>query len=64
MAVVARQPRSGAASPPAARRLVIVGAPNVGESVTFNALTGAYTVVSNYPGTTVEITQGRADLGG
>ncbi|MFH0810236.1 MAG: ferrous iron transport protein B, partial [Pseudomonadota bacterium] len=26
--------------------------------------TGAYAVVSNYPGTTVEITQGRADLGG
>jgi ferrous iron transport protein B len=46
------------------RRLVIVGTPNVGKSVTFNALTGAYAVVSNYPGTTVEVISGRTLLNG
>jgi ferrous iron transport protein B len=51
-------------APVPGRRLVIVGSPNVGKSVTFNALTGAYAVVSNYPGTTVEVTRGRARLNG
>ncbi|MCL4369065.1 MAG: ferrous iron transport protein B [Actinobacteria bacterium] len=43
--------------------LVIVGNPNVGKSALFNRLTGARVVVSNYPGTTVEVTRGhlRAD---
>lgn len=40
------------------RRIVLVGAPNVGKSVIFNVLTGTYVTVSNYPGTTVEVTQG------
>lgn len=44
--------------------LAIVGSPNVGKSVLFNALTGAYATVSNYPGTTVEVTRGQARLGG
>ncbi len=43
---------------------VIVGSPNVGKSVLFNRLTGAYVTVSNYPGTTVEVTRGKARLGG
>ncbi|MBM3474636.1 MAG: ferrous iron transport protein B [Armatimonadetes bacterium] len=43
--------------------LVIVGSPNVGKSVLFNGLTGAYVTVSNYPGTTVEVSRGRAKLG-
>jgi ferrous iron transport protein B len=37
----------------------LVGSPNVGKSVLFNALTGAYVTVSNYPGTTVEVARGR-----
>jgi small GTP-binding protein len=57
-------PRSPAAAAPAPRRLVLVGNPNVGKSVIFGALTGTYVTVSNYPGTTVEITRGSADLGG
>lgn len=38
--------------------VVLVGNPNVGKSVVFNALTGVYVDVSNFPGTTVEITRG------
>jgi ferrous iron transport protein B len=41
------------------RRVVLVGNPNSGKSVFFNALTGMYVDVSNFPGTTVEITQAR-----
>lgn len=39
-------------------RLVLAGNPNVGKSVFFNYLSGMYADVSNYPGTTIEITQG------
>lgn len=38
--------------------LFLVGSPNVGKSVLFGALTGSYAVVSNYPGTTVEVSRG------
>jgi ferrous iron transport protein B len=44
------------------RRLMIVGNPNVGKSVVFNQLTGAYVVVSNYPGTTVEVSRGHMKI--
>lgn len=40
--------------------IFLVGNPNVGKSVIFAYLTGRYTVVSNYPGTTVEVARGRA----
>jgi len=39
---------------------VLVGNPNVGKSVLFGRLTGRYATVSNYPGTTVGVTRGRA----
>ena len=39
--------------------LVLAGNPNVGKSVVFGLLTGTYVEVSNFPGTTVEITRGR-----
>ncbi len=38
--------------------LLLVGNPNVGKSVLFGALTGRYVTVSNYPGTTIEVTRG------
>jgi ferrous iron transport protein B len=38
--------------------LALAGNPNVGKSVFFNTLTGTYTEVSNFPGTTVTITKG------
>jgi ferrous iron transport protein B len=40
-------------------QVVLVGNPNVGKSVVFNALTGTYVDVSNFPGTTVELMRGR-----
>ena len=45
-------------------RIALVGNPNVGKSVVFGWLTGQYVTVSNYPGTTVEITQGNSKIGG
>ncbi|HEY5996352.1 MAG TPA: FeoB small GTPase domain-containing protein, partial [Candidatus Deferrimicrobiaceae bacterium] len=44
-------------------KLVLVGCPNVGKSLLFNRLTGAYVAVSNYPGTTVEVSRGKARIG-
>ncbi|OIO81203.1 MAG: hypothetical protein AUJ89_01270 [Candidatus Omnitrophica bacterium CG1_02_43_210] len=44
-------------------KIAIVGSPNVGKSVLFNALTGSYAVVSNYPGTTVEVSRGKTRIG-
>ena len=45
--------------PSPARRIVLLGNPNVGKSALFNALTGLRATVSNYPGTTVEVYRGR-----
>lgn len=42
-------------------KLVLAGNPNVGKSVFFNYLTGVYVDVSNFPGTTVDISSGRFD---
>jgi ferrous iron transport protein B len=42
----------------AEQTIVLVGNPNVGKSVLFSKLTGKYVIVSNYPGTTVEISRG------
>ncbi|MBI3083816.1 MAG: 50S ribosome-binding GTPase, partial [Candidatus Omnitrophica bacterium] len=47
-----------------AARLVVTGNPNVGKSVIFQLLTGRYTTVSNYPGTTVVVARGSASLDG
>jgi ferrous iron transport protein B len=44
-------------------RVALVGQPNVGKSVVFGRLTGRYVTVSNYPGTTVAVTSGRALVG-
>jgi ferrous iron transport protein B len=51
-------------SGPRPQKLFLVGNPNVGKSVIFNALTGTYAVVSNYPGTTVEVLEGTVIIGG
>jgi ferrous iron transport protein B len=49
---------------PTVRKIVLVGNPNVGKSVIFRLLTGSYVLVSNFPGTTVEISRGKLDAGG
>lgn len=43
-------------------KVLLVGNPNVGKSVLFSLLTGRYVTVSNYPGTTVEVSRGNARL--
>lgn len=48
---------AGAAALDASAPAVLVGNPNVGKSALFGALTRRYVTVSNYPGTTVEITR-------
>jgi ferrous iron transport protein B len=44
-------------------KIALVGSPNVGKSVLFNLLTGAYVTVSNYPGTTVDVSRGKGKIG-
>ena len=46
------------------KKVALVGNPNVGKSVLFNALTVAYVTVSNYPGTSVEVSRGSAQIHG
>jgi len=59
------EPIASLAGPaPGEGTVALVGNPNVGKSVLFGALTGRYVTVSNYPGTTVEMTSGSAVLGG
>ena len=65
--LAAREPGEPAAvslPPEPGNDVVLVGNSNVGKSALFNALTGAYVTVSNYPGTTVEVTTGSAVLDG
>jgi len=45
------------------KKVILLGNPNVGKSVIFGLLTGRYATVSNYPGTTVEISSGNAVIG-
>ena len=46
------------------KKILLMGNPNVGKSAVFARLTGARVISSNYPGTTVEFTQGMMTLAG
>jgi len=59
-----KKARAGAGTPGIQRTAVLVGNPNVGKSVLFKNLTDHYVNVSNFPGTTVEIVQARANFDG
>jgi ferrous iron transport protein B len=43
-------------------RIMLIGNPNVGKSVIFGLLTGKYVTVSNFPGTTVEVSYGNISV--
>jgi len=43
--------------------MALAGTPNVGKSAIFHQITGADVIVSNYPGTTVELTEGKMKHG-
>ncbi|HEV2718988.1 MAG TPA: FeoB small GTPase domain-containing protein, partial [Thermoanaerobaculia bacterium] len=53
-----------ASAPDGPRKVLLIGNPNVGKSLLFTRLTNRYVTVSNYPGTTVEITTAKAEIGG
>jgi ferrous iron transport protein B len=46
------------------RPVILVGNPNVGKSAVFSAFTGRRVDISNYPGTTVELANGRLGVNG
>ena len=58
-----RFPAAAAPGGTGIKRVALVGSPNVGKSVLFAAIAGTYVTVSNYPGTTVEISRARRRLG-
>ncbi|NLA39479.1 MAG: iron transporter, partial [Methanomicrobiales archaeon] len=40
------------------KTVVLMGNPNVGKSGVFSRLTGTRVIISNYPGTTVDVSRG------
>ena len=52
------------AGPPDRETVILLGNPNVGKSLLFKNLTHRYVNVSNFPGTTVEVTRAKATVAG
>jgi ferrous iron transport protein B len=61
--VLSARERRGKVNVENSHTVALVGNPNVGKSVIFNALTGARAAVSNYPGTTVSVSSGTVRIG-
>lgn len=57
----AQQPPTEDALLPTIQKIVLAGNPNVGKSLFFNAYTGLYVNVSNFPGTTIDVPKGTMD---
>jgi ferrous iron transport protein B len=51
-------------NPAEIKKIAIVGLPNTGKSQVFNNLTGTYTLVANYPLTTVKAERTRCNING
>ncbi|MBF0319564.1 MAG: ferrous iron transport protein B [Nitrospirae bacterium] len=51
-------------SPRMPKKVAIVGLPNSGKSQIFNNLTGEYSIVANYPSSTIIVKKGQFSLGG
>lgn len=60
----AKPPPPPSPAGPAPLLYALVGQRNVGKSALFGVLTGRYATVSNFPGTTVELTRGSFSFGG
>ena len=56
--------RDGSSNPTEVKKIAIVGLPNTGKSQVFNNLSGKYTLVANYPLTTVEVKKTRCQING
>lgn len=50
-------------APAGSKIIALVGTPNVGKSLLFGNLTNNYVIVSNYPGTSVEVSRGKVKIG-
>ena len=59
-----RDKRDNSSCSAPAKKIAIVGLPNTGKSQVFNNLTGEYTLVANYPLTTVEMRRARCRING
>ena len=56
--------KNSSSSSASVKKITIVGLPNTGKSQVFNNLTGRYTLVANYPLTTVEMKRTRCRIDG
>ncbi len=54
----------GPSNPAEVKKIAIVGLPNTGKSQVFNNLTGTYTLVANYPLTTIETARAKCNING
>jgi ferrous iron transport protein B len=65
--ILTRKKKGNSDSPsntPEIKKNAIVGLPNTGKSQVFNNLTGKYTLVANYPLTTVKMKRTRCHIDG